>query len=482
MPTPTALGAEPYDLVVVGTGFASSFFLHRYLQRAPASARVLVLERGRRWTLRAAVEDPLLYERLREGTYRNLTPEKRWIHTPAFGGGSNCWWGCTPRFLPNDFRLRSAYGVGDDWPLSYDDLEPYYEEAEEVMSISGPPETPFPRRRPYPQPPHRLSDPDVALARRFPGQFYPMPTARARLATARRAPCCAVGTCSTCPMDSKFTVQNELAPLYEDPRVTLRLDALVRSVDLAAGVAQGVVWSDAARPGELQRARGERVVLGANALFNPYLLLRSGFTHPLLGRRLHDQVSGLVVVDLDGMDNFQGSTSLTGHGYMWYDGPHRAERAACLLETSNIPTLRLEAGRWRQRVHLRLIYEDLPLPENGVEVDPAFPERPTTRFLRRSEYALRGLEMGWQKLPELLSALPVERVVSTSVRRSETHILGTTVMGNDPATSVIDRDLVHHQVRNLYVLGAGAFPTGSPANPTLTLSALALRAAERMGP
>lgn len=470
---------ERYDLVVVGTGFAASFFLHRYLRTAKPTARVLVLERGRRWSHRQAIEEPDLFDRLREGTYENLTPEKRWIHTPAFGGGSNCWWACTPRFLPNDLRLRSAYGVGDDWPITYEDLEPFYEEAEEIMAVSGPRETPYPRRRPYPQPPHRLTDPDKALARAFPGQFFPMPTARARLATARRPACCAVGTCTSCPMDAKFTVLNELAPLYADPRVTLRLEAPARAVDMAAGVAQGVVYADTRRPGALHVARGERVVLGANALFNPHLLMRSGLTHRLLGRRLHDQVSGLVVVDLDGMDNFQGSTSLTGHGYMWYDGPHRAERAACLLETSNIPTLRLEAGRWRQRLHLRLIYEDLPLEENGVEPSATDPERPATRFVRRSEYAMRGLEAGWAKLPELLAALPVERVVSTSVRKSETHILGTTVMGNDPATSVIDADLIHHQVRNLFVLGAGAFPTGSPANPTLTIAALSLRAADR---
>ena len=81
--------------------------------------------------------------RLAEGTFTNRS-EKPWLHSPIFGGGSNCWWGCTPRLLPNDFRLRSAYGVGADWPVQYDELEGFYQEAEEIMAVSGPREAPFP--------------------------------------------------------------------------------------------------------------------------------------------------------------------------------------------------------------------------------------------------------------------------------------------------------------------------------------------------
>ena len=94
---------------------------------------------------------------------------------------------------------------------------------------------------------------------------------------------------------------------------------------------------------------------------------------------------------------------------------------------------------------------------------------------------MRGVERAQSKLKDILSPLPVERIEFMPLNQSEAHNQGTTVMGDDPATSVVDRNLVHHQVRNLFVLGNSTFPTGAPANPTLTNTALATRAAEIMG-
>ena len=466
---------DAYDLVLVGTGFASSFFLHGYLRRASPRARVLVLERGARhshaWQLANRDELP----RLAEKTFINES-EKPWLHSPFFGGGSNCWWGCAPRLLPNDFRLRSKYGVGADWPLGYDELESHYQEAEEMMAVSGPGESPFPRSKPYPQPPHRLSDPDRMLQQAYAGRFFAMPSARARAPTARRAPCCATGVCNLCPVDAKFTILNELDHLYADARVTLLQDATVERVEHAAGSASAVEF----RQGERTRkARGERIALGANALFNPHILLRSGLAHPLLGARLHEQVSVSVTVDLGGLDNFQGSTSLTGHGYMLYDGAHRARHAACLMETSNQPKLRMERARWRQRLEIKFLFEDLPDPENRVTAEDPRPHLPTARWARHSAYAQRGIDALDAALSSLLAPLPVERVVRRIAHPTEGHILGTTVMGGDPRESIVDRNLVHHRLRNLLVLGGSTFPTSSPANPTLTIAALSLWAASR---
>ena len=101
------------------------------------------------------------------------------------------------------------------------------------------------------------------------------------------------------------------------------------------------------------------------------------------------------------------------------------------------------------------------------------------RFEAHSDYALRGIATLDEAIPKLLATLPVERLeIERTLVKTDEHIQGTTVMGDDPADSVIDRNLVHQQVRNLLVMGSGAFPVGSPANPTLTLSALALRAAD----
>jgi choline dehydrogenase-like flavoprotein len=467
-----------YDLVIVGTGFASSFFLREYLRRAPRTARVLVIERGARetrgWQLAnrtASRIDPA-------ATYQRSGREaKAWQFTIGFGGGSNCWWGCTPRFMPNDFRLRSVYGVGDDWPLGYGDLEPYYEEAEAVMSISASDKAPYPRRAAPPQPPHRFSDPDRRLAAAYPDLYFPQPTARARVATAGRAACCASGVCGLCPVDAKFTIENGLRAPYDDPRVTLQLEREVTAIETRAGLASGIVT---APPSGDERIEGELVVLGAGGIFNASILLRSGVSDPMVGRRLFEQVSVAADIDLDGVDGFGGSTVFTGSGYMLYDGPHRSSHAACLIESWNRPDgLRWEPGRERHLLHMKFILEDLPQPENRVTVSRD--GLPQLHFADYSAYAYRGIEQVGLALETLLAPLPVERIdFDPTPSPTEGHILGTAVMGDDPATSVVDRWMIHHRIRNLLVIGGSAFPTGSPANPTLTISALSLRSAAHL--
>jgi len=83
-------------------------------------------------------------------------------------------------------------------------------------------------------------------------------------------------------------------------------------------------------------------------------------------------------------------------------------------------------------------------------------------------------------IDQLSQALPVERVVGTALGTTAAHIQGTVVMGDDPTNSVVDRFLVHHRYRNLLVLGASAYPTASPAYPTLTVAALSLWAADHL--
>jgi choline dehydrogenase-like flavoprotein len=469
-----------FDLILVGSGFASSLFLHRYLQRARPSARVLVLERGQfldhRWQLANRAE----LHRQAQTTYNSVRSQKSWMFSLAFGGSSNCWWGCTPRFLPEDFRLHSTYGVGRDWPVSYDELEEYYCDAEELMAVSGPDDAPQARSRPYPQPPHSLSDPDRLFKQRFPEAFFSQPAARpTRRLDSGRPRCCATGVCSLCPIDSKFTILNSLLHLYRaDSRVTLLTGANVMGLDIANDRVTGVHY----QLGSTEHlARADLVGLGANALFNPLLLLRSGLTGPMVGRGLVEQVSVNVEVDLHGVDNFQGSTSITGHGYMLYSGEHRRNRAAALMESWNVPRLRDERGKWRQRVRLKFIYEDLPQPENRIVPDPDS-TKVGVEYSTHSSYAQRGLDALESSLPRVLDALPVERyrILQRAAPSTEGHILGTAAMGDDPTTSVVDRHLIHHRVRNLLVLGGSAFPTISPANPTLTISALSLWAADRL--
>jgi len=470
-------GESHYALIVAGTGFATSFFLHRYLQSAPPTAKVLVLERGARDEHAWQVKNRKITSTNHLNTFSNPTG-KHWLFSLGFGGGSNCWWACTPRLLPNDFRMKSLYGVGRDWPVTYDDLEPHYGVAEDLMAISGDSEdTPFPRSTPYPQPPHRFSSVDRELKRLHPDTFYHMPTGRARLATKDRGPCCANGVCHLCPIDAKFTIRSGMSAVYADPRVELRLGSEVVRLEMEGGTVKGVVLRE--KDGRDQVVKGDAVALGTNAMFNPAILLRSGITQPALGKGLHEQIGINTHVDLAEIDNFDGSTSITGHSYIDYDGEHRKERSGSLIETWNVPSLRLDKGKWRRRVMVKCIFEDLPQEGNQVKIDPEFPDKPVASFKGYSDYALKGVAQTRKIVERLVEGLEVEAIhVSPEPLNTEAHVLGTTVAGDDPADSVVDAGLLHHEHRNLWVLGGGAFPTCSPANPSLTIAAWSLYAAE----
>jgi choline dehydrogenase-like flavoprotein len=467
---------DAFDIVVVGSGFASSFFLKGYLARHPGRLRVLLLERGpmvpHAWQTKNRLNSPISEETTFH--HRPSVP-KEWRFNIGFGGGSNCWTGHVPRMLPVDFRMASTYGVGRDWPVDYDDLEPFYEEAEAIMAVSGPESRhPYPKRGPYPQPPHRLSEPDRMLQRAQPDWIFEFPTVRARVPTPTRGACCANGVCNICPVDAKFTILNGMADLYADARIELRCEAEAVGIELSGGSASAVLYRHGGRE---HKARADLVLLGANAIFNPALMLRSGIDHPLLGRYLHEQGGFRARVYLDGIDNFQGSSYRSAVNYALYDGPHRRSSAACVMEHANVARLRPEFGRWRQVMELSATVEDLPDLRNRVMQSPT-DEKPTVVFEGFSDYHRRGVSAAQAALGRILAPLPVERIeITADPVPTKSHIQGTTVMGNDPADSVIDRTLRHHSVRNLFVLGSGAFPTGAPANPTLTICALSLWAA-----
>lgn len=474
---PKDTAPESADILIVGSGFASSFFLHRYLQDAPDDIRIVVLERGTYRDHAQIVEDRHRPQD-RSDYYRSAGASPRpWAFTMGFGGSSNCWWGNAPRMIPSDFQTKSRFGVGMDWPFTYDALEPYYTEAERIMEISGG-AFPAPMSAPYPLPAHRQNSPGMMLAEAWPGQYFDMPTARANFGAKSRGVCCANGVCNRCPVDAKFTILNGLHSAYDDPRVTVIVEAPVLSLDIVGGQARGAVYQ---RNGRTERIAADHTVLGANALFNPEILLRSGDSSALTGRRLHEQQGVFANIMLDGVDGFQGTTSVTGLGTMlWDDDERRKTRAPALIEVWNTGTMRNEPGRWLQKLSVRIVYEDLPEERNHVQIDPDNPAQPVAIFDGISDYTRRATDRVMEDIDTVFAALPVDYVTDVKLEVTEAHIQGTTVMGTDPATSVVDQDGLHYQWRDVRVLGASTFPTGSPANPTLTLSAHALRAAERM--
>jgi choline dehydrogenase-like flavoprotein len=473
---------DKFDLVVVGTGFASTFFLKKYLSKAPPHARILVLERGHLFPhsdrrKKLAGEEPASAKLNPDApeTFVNMNPDKHWVFSTGFGGSSNCWYACTPRFMPSDFKMKSLYNVADDWPIDYDDIEPYYSEVERYMDISGPDETPFPKSSKYPLPPHGLTTVDKILQKQYGDLYISQPTARASRPVNGRNPCCASAVCSVCPVNAKFTIENSNIGVYDDNRVKLIYGAHVYSLSLENDVVRKIHFL---KDGKEESVEGEVVALGTNALFNANILLNAGDKSPWTGKGLGEQFGLDVIVYLKDLNNVGGSTWVTANGYMLYDGDHRKEYAACLIESNNAPYMRIESGKWRHVVTFRMVFEDLPAEHNYVAKGEDR-LKPEVHFKEISSYTQKAVDNMKAKLPEVLACLPVEKISFMEPYKTEAHILGTTRMGKTKEASVVDRNLIHHQYRNLFVLGSGSFTTYSPNNPTLTLSALSLLAADR---
>ena len=472
---------EKYDLILVGTGFASSFFLKKYLEIKKGMPKVLVLERGVKFShserlkvrQKSSTYGGINWEGASQ-TFMNSTPKKKWVFDPNFGGSSNCWTGCTPRFMPNDFQLKSKYGIGVNWPISYEDISPYYSEAEEIMLISGPDITPYPKRDKYPLPPHQLSSVDKILQKYYGELYISQPTARASKSVNARSACCSSSVCNLCPVNAKFTIENSLGHLYEKPGIEIIYEARVFSLDLVGNIARSVLYE---KDGLQHEVHGEVIALGGNAIFNAHILLNAGDTNKCTGNGLTEQAGVYVYFYYNELSNVGGSSVIPANGFMLYDGEHRKERAACLIEHHNGPYIRSEKGKWRMLSKFKFVYEDIPSNENYVSLSDN-PLIPKTTFNERSSYTLKAFERLDEDITRLFSMLPIEKVAKDSyLQKTEYHICSTTRMSDNAESGVVDDRLIHHQYRNLLILGSGTYPTISPANPTLTLSALSLRAA-----
>jgi choline dehydrogenase-like flavoprotein len=223
---------QQYDLIVVGTGFASTFFLYQYLRKATRNKKVLVLERGfvfsnadRRKNLAGSKTPSAKLNPEPNEAFVNNQPDKIWAFTLGFGGSSNCWYACTPRFMPSDFKMKTLYSVGEDWPVTYDELEPYYTMVEKLMDISGPDVTPFPKSTRYPLPPHQFTPVDKILQKEYGNLYISQPTARASQAVNGRNACCANAVCAVCRTvykgkQSPSGQMQSSTPIYYSTRMT----------------------------------------------------------------------------------------------------------------------------------------------------------------------------------------------------------------------------------------------------------------------
>nr|WP_272877081.1 GMC family oxidoreductase [Neoroseomonas oryzicola] len=437
------------------------------------------------------------------------------------GGTSWHWTGFADRLRPNDLRMRSLYGVGEDWPIGYAELEPYYERAEREWGVAGDPRFTWgaPRRGPFPQPPVPPSALDLALAPALTqlgltaGLFS---HARNSVPFDGRPACCGNNTCvPICPIGAKYDASVHVAKA-EAAGARLIERARVDFIELDA--ARRVSALVAKRPdGATLRVTARHYVLCCHAIETPRLLLASrqaqapngvangsdnvgrwlltqanqdcqGLTRdPVLPYRGPQQTSGIEQMR-DGA--FRRDRAAVGTSFMnsGWSGNSDATRVARDLIAQGLKGSALVEGL-NQRVsrHLRLnaSAETLARRENRVELDPVLRDaagipRPRVTFAL-DDYTRRGLDEALKVNQRILDAMGATYVTWNAPYLSNAIIAGTTRMGRDPAVSVVGPDLRTHEHPNLSILGPSTHVSAPVNAPSLTVAAMAYRLADRLG-
>jgi choline dehydrogenase-like flavoprotein len=279
------------DAVVIGTGAGGAPILMRL---AEAGLDVVALEAGRSWTPERdfatdeLAQDFLFWKDERLSAGADPIPFGRNNSGIGVGGSTLHWTAYAPRPRPEDFRLRTEFGVSRDWPLGYAELEPYFDEVEALLGVSGPSPYPWgPPRRAYPLPPAPLNGAAELMARggaaielkTAPAPNAVLSRAYASPGLAERPACLNRGFCQAgCRNGAKGSTDVTFLPR------ALKAGAEVRELSFATGFQQdtsgrlsAVVYRDA--DGEERRQRCRHVFLCAGAVESPRLLLRSGLAN-----------------------------------------------------------------------------------------------------------------------------------------------------------------------------------------------------------
>jgi choline dehydrogenase-like flavoprotein len=523
------------DVIIVGSGISGALLA---AELSAAGVKVAILEAGapvdranatqRFWD--AAIKVPECpYPPSAEADhpvsddldhwYRQVGPDKfKSTYLKVVGGTTWHWLGTCLRHVPNDFHLATSYGRGLDWPVSYDDLESFYGQAENEIGVSGDSGTSLgsPRSSAYPMPAIPQTFLDKAYAHALTGTGYDVrstPQGRNSVERGERPACCGNASCiPICPVQAKYDATAHLA-LAEKSGTAVHVRTTATWVEIGPDRKVAAIRFKR-RDGSEGSAAGKIFVLAAHAIETPRLLLNSRTeTSPngvanssdQVGRNLMDHPTQLSWARATApVWPYRGPLSTSGIENL-RDGAFRRERPAFRIEIGNDgwswPTgapvstaadlarlglrgkaldaaLRDQASR-----HIRVasLIEQLPDPQNRVTLDPD--ERDSYGVpLPRIAYSLDayvrdGLAAARDAHAEIFGLLGATEVQHRDGAEGAGHIIGTARMGNDPKSSVVDSELRSHDHPNLFILGSAVFPTSATANPTLTIAALSLRAA-----
>jgi len=534
------------DFVVIGSGAGGGIMAK---QLSTAGFSVVVLEQGGwgkygreheynkdEWlNLNLNDDDRLMSDPSRQrNTFRRSDKDKAVAGSHSYGcvvGGGTVTYGSSSwRHLPYEFNeasydqtIPSGTGMAD-WPITYDELEPYYTQAEWEMGISGlRVNSPFvaPMTKDYPVPPVPLKSSGALLnsaAAKLGLTSVPGPLAIITKPYMGREACVNCGICSGygCQVRARSSSAVTMLPLAEKTgRCEIRVKSYVREISVdTAGRVTGVIYFDAQKREVRQRAKA--VILSANAGESARLLLMSKssrfpnglansngvvgkyamfgngagasalFEHPL--NEYKGVISGAAIVDYvpsDAKRGFYGGGRMTARGYLtpFELGMGGLSPDAPRWGAGYKKALQEEANH---RMTISCFVTQMPLESNRVDLDPDVKDDwglPAMRITLSSHPDdKKNMEFFRQKSIEVLEAAGAKKIWAQPVgdSRGGAHNRGTCRMGNDPKTSVVDKYHKAHDVPNLFIVDGSNFVTGGRNHPTLTIQALAFRASEHI--
>jgi choline dehydrogenase-like flavoprotein len=436
----------------------------------------------------------------------------------AVGGSTIHWSAHFPRYHPSDFRVRSLDGVGDDWPLTYEELDPWYELNDRMVGVAGLAGDPSqPPRAPRQTPPLPIGRAGRAMAEGFDRlgwHWWASDGAINATAYGGRAPCNYCGPCDLgCPIGARSSADVTYWPLALELGVDLRTRCRVREITVdELGRARGALYYDPG--GRLVEQTAGLVVLACNGVGTPRLLLNSrsrlfpdGLANRsgLVGKNLmFHPFASATGVHPEPLDAYVGpiGNSLMCHEFYETDerrGFVRGFQLQVVRQSGPVHTAlggfvarpvpwgvehhRVFGERFNHLINVGVMGEDLPETINEVVLDPTLTDAdgipaPLVRY-RLSDNSKRMLVFGLERAREALEAAGCREVlIRNPLRPSGWHLLGTCRMGDAPFGSVVDRWGRAHDVPNLFVVDGSIVVTSAAVNPTTTLQALALRTAD----
>jgi choline dehydrogenase-like flavoprotein len=506
------------DVVIVGGGAAGAVLAARL---AEAGKTVVILEAGPPLALGDLVSSQIWSRRLRWGgpyiETRGANPIAVGFNAGwGSGGAAMHHYGTWPRLKPEDFKVRSLYGRGLDWPIDYDIVRPYYDQIQHEVGISGDAKAEVwrPPGAPYPMPPLTRSKQAEAIARGFAvmgKRVAPAPMAINSVEYAGRPACIYDGWCDAgCPIGALANPQVTYLPRAQAAgAITIANAPVRRLIASSAHRIEAVEYLDPS--GAIIRQDARCVVLAASVTGNPSILLNSASElHPkgignrtgLVGRYLmthglltvvglfgeetepHRGVSGAHLIS---HDDYAKTTTRGAFGSrQWLIGPAIKPNDLAGLANANPGLYGRALDEFMRRAirhaaTMAGMTEEMPNRENRIELGEtttAWGVRSTKLIHSFSDEAVALWKQHRDDGLALFKAGGATEITSSAMNSA--HLMGGTIMGTAPDNSVTDSFGQVHGIDNLWIAGPGLFPTSGAVNPTFTVHALAMRTADRL--